>query len=131
MRHATHTTDKVPVFVKQYRYSPAHKEETEKQVNKLLKDQIIENSNSPYNSPLWIVPKKNDSKGNKRWRMVIDYRTLNEKTVGDAHPLPNIAEILDRLGGAKYFSTFDLASGFHQIEMDPKDKYKTAFTTTP
>ena len=129
LQHSIHTTDEVPVFVKQYRYPPAHKEETERQVNKLLKDRIIEDSTSPYNSPLWIVPKKNDSKGNKRWRMVIDYRSLNEKTVGDAHPLPNIAEILDRLGGAKYFSTFDLASGFHQIEMDPKDKHKTAFST--
>ena len=49
--------------------------------------------------------------------------------MGDAHPSPNIAEILDRLGGAKYFSTFDLASGFHHIEMDPKDKRQTTFST--
>ena len=120
LQQSIHTTDEVPVLVKQDRYPPAHKEKTERQVNKLLKDRIIEDSTSPYTSPLWIVSKKNDSKGNKRWRMVIDYRALNDKTVGDAHPLPNIAEILDRLGGAKYFSTFHLASGFHQIEMDAR-----------
>lgn len=61
--------------------------------------------------------------------MVIDYRSLNEKTLGDAYPLLNITDILDQLGGAQYFSVFDLASGFHQIEMNEKDKGKTAFTT--
>jgi len=61
--------------------------------------------------------------------MVIDYRTLNEKTIGDAYPLPNITDILDQLGNAKYFSVLDLASGFHQIPMDPKDAPKTAFST--
>ena len=87
-------------------------------------------SESPYNSPLWVVPKKPDSQGNKRWRMVIDYRQLNEKTVGDAYPLPNITDILDQLGGSKYFSTLDVASGFHQILMDPASRPKTAFSTS-
>ena len=71
-------------------------------------------SNSPYDSPVWVIPKKLDLHGNKKWRMVIDYRKLNEKTVGDAYPLTNITDILDELGGAKYFSVLDLASGFHQ-----------------
>jgi len=61
--------------------------------------------------------------------MVIDYRTLNEKTIGDAYPLPNITEILDQLGSAKYFSVFDLTSGFHQIPMHESDAPKTAFST--
>ena len=63
------------------------------------------------------------------WRMVIDFRDLNKKTIPDAYPLPNINEILDQLGGAKYFSVFDLASGFHQIPMKPEDAPKTAFST--
>jgi hypothetical protein len=98
-------------------------------VNELLEQEIIKPSKSPYNTPVWIVPKKADSKGNKRWRMVLDFRELNEKTVGDAYPLPNITEILDQLGGAKYFSVLDLASGFHQIRMHPSDSHKTAFST--
>lgn len=60
---------------------------------------------------------------------MIDYRKLNDITVGDAHPLPNIDDILDQLGQAKYFSTLDLASGFHQISMEEKDKPKTSFST--
>jgi len=52
-----------------------------------------------------------------------------KKTIGDAYPLPNITDILDQLGNAKYFSVLDLVSGFHQIPKDPKDASKTAFST--
>jgi len=41
--------------------------------------------------------------------------------------LPNIVDILDQLGSAKYFSVFDLTSGFHQILMDKNDKHKTPY----
>lgn len=50
-------------------------------------------------------------------------------TVGDAYPLPNITEILDLLGSSKFFSTLDLANGFHQIEVGQLDREKTAFST--
>lgn len=129
VQHRIPTVDDVPVFIKPYRYSPAQKEEIASQVKKLLDKQIIQPSKSPYNSPLVIVPKKADSKGNKQWRMVVDYRSLNSKTIGDAHPLPNITEILDRLGGAQYFTVIDLASGFHQVEVAPEDRHKTSFST--
>lgn len=61
--------------------------------------------------------------------MVIYYRELNEKTVGDANPLPSITFILDQLEGARYYTTLDLASVFHQIEIDPADRHKTVFST--
>ncbi|XP_026830969.1 uncharacterized protein LOC113563505, partial [Ooceraea biroi] len=128
-QHSIPTITEVPIHQKQYRFSPFHKDEINRQVDALLADGIIEHSTSPYNSPVWIVPKKSDSSGNKRWRMVIDFRHLNEKTIGDAYPLPNITDILDQLGNAKYFTVLDLASGFHQIPMNPKDACKTAFST--
>lgn len=128
-QHFIPTINNIPVHMKQYRFPPVHRDEVETQVSELLRNDIIEQSNSPYNSPLWIVPKKSDSAGNKKWRMVIDYRLLNEKTIGDAYPLPNITDILDQLGSAKYFSVLDLASGFHQIPMAPEDAPKTAFST--
>ncbi|KAL6440856.1 hypothetical protein ACFW04_003346 [Cataglyphis niger] len=129
IKHKIVTSDEQPINTKQYRFPPIHKEEIDKQIKELLDNDVIKPSESPYNSPLWIVPKKADSKGNKRWRMVIDYRALNEKTIGDAYPLPNITEILDQLGSAKYFSVFDLASGFHQIPMHESHAGKTAFST--
>ena len=61
--------------------------------------------------------------------MVLDFSKLNEKTIGGSYPLTNINDILDYLGSAKYFSVFDLDTGFHHIKMDPKDSHKTAFST--
>lgn len=126
--HQITTTDEIPINIKNYRHPNALQGEIRKQVNELLAGGIVQESNSPYNSPLWIVPKKPDAQGNKRWRMVIDYRALNKKTVADAYPLPNITDIIDKLGGAKYFSVLDLASGFHQIPMDSRSRAKTAFS---
>lgn len=123
------TTDELPIHVKSYRLPDIHKKEVEKQIEKMLDQGIIKPSSSPYSSPLWVVPKKMDSSGEKKWRIVIDYRKLNEKTIGDAYPLPNIEDILDQLGHSVYFTTLDLCSGFHQIPMDPKHSPKTAFTT--
>ena len=61
--------------------------------------------------------------------MFLDFRKLNQKRIGDSYPLPNINDILDSLGSARYFSVFDLATGFHYIKIDLKDSYKTAFST--
>uniref|UniRef100_A0AAG5DT40 RNA-directed DNA polymerase n=1 Tax=Anopheles atroparvus TaxID=41427 RepID=A0AAG5DT40_ANOAO len=96
----------------------------------LLDNGIIAHSTSPYSSPVWVVPKKTDASGKRKIRVVIDYRKLNEKTIEDKYPIPQIEEILDNLGKSSYFTTLDLKSGFHQIEMDPKDRMKTAFSTT-
>lgn len=127
--HKINTTDDQPIHVRQYRFPPILKDEITKQVDKLLKDGIIKHSHSPYNTPTWCVPKKSGPSGEKKWRMVLDFRKLNEKTIGDSYPLPNIVDIFDQLGQAKYFSTFDLASGFHQILLDKQDTHKTAFST--
>jgi len=103
--------------------------EVDKQVKKLLQEGIIEESNSPRNSPVVVVPKKRDASGQQKFRLVVDYRKLNEKTIGNAYPLRDITEILDQLGQAKYFSCLDLAMGYHQIDMNPSDVDKTAFST--
>ena len=129
IKHKINTLDNEPVKRSNYRYPVVHKEVIAGETAKLKDYDAISPSNSAYNSPVWVVPKKPDSQGNKKWRMVIDYRALNEKTVGDAYPLPNITDILDQLGGAQYFTVLDLASGFHQIEIDPADRHKTAFST--
>lgn len=95
----------------------------------MLENDIIEVSESPYNSPLWVVPKRPDAQGRKQWNLVIDYRALNEKTVANSYPMKNITEILEQLGNYKYFSTLDLKSGFTQIAKDPLNSDKTPFST--
>jgi hypothetical protein len=76
-----------------------------------------------------VVPKRIDASGQQKFRLVVDYRKLNEKSVKNAYPLPDITEILDQLGQAKYLSCLDLAMGYHQIYMDPSYIDKTAFST--
>lgn len=129
VKHSIYTKDDLPVYQKSYRYPHCHKEEVSNQIQKMLREGIIRPSNSPWNSPVWVVPKKLDATGQQKWRIVIDYRKLNTKTVDDKFPIPNITDILDKLGRSTYFTTLDLASGFHQIEMNEKDIPKTAFST--
>lgn len=91
----------VPLInVKSYRFPEIHKE-IYSQINKMLDQQIIKPSKSPWFSSIWIVSKKEDSSGKKKWRIVIDYRKLNDITIGENYPIPQINEILDQLGQTK------------------------------
>lgn len=128
VKHKIRTVDEEPVYSKSYRYPYHLKTEIQSQIQKLLDNKIIRPSISPYSSPVWIVPKKLDASGKRKWRLVIDYRKLNEKTIEDKYPLPRIEEILDNLGKCVYFTTLDLAQGFHQIEMSAESIEKTAFS---
>ena len=62
-------------------------------------------------------------------RICVDYRRVNEQTVKDSHPLPNITATLDELAGARWFSSFDLVSVYYQIEVLPEDQEITAFAS--
>lgn len=128
IKHKIELSNPKPIVTKSYRYPHVHKEEVKSQVSKMLQQGIIQPSTSPFSSPVWVVPKKLDASGKQKWRIVIDYRKLNEVTVDDKYPLPNISDLLDQLGKCQYFTTLDLASGFHQIEIDKKDIEKTAFS---
>lgn len=121
-------TDNIPVYVKNYRLPQSQKSEIKNQVNGLLKDNLIELSQSSYNSPLIVVPKKS-SDGTKQYRMCVDYRLLNRKTIPDKFPLPRIDDILDNLGNSAYFSLADLQSGYHQIPLGENSRPMTAFST--
>lgn len=129
IKHEIVTKTDRPIYTKTYRYPKIHEQEIERQIDDMLRQGIITESSSPYNSPLWIVPKKEDNSGIKKWRIVIDYRNLNDNTIADKYPIPNIESILDKLGRAQYFSTIDLAKGFHQIAVKPEHRHKTAFST--
>lgn len=129
IKHKIVTKHENPIYVKSYRYPQVHKAEVNKQIKEMLAQNIIKHSHSPYSAPLWVVPKKMDASGETKWRIVIDYRKLNDVTVDDPFPIPNMDEILDKLGRCHYFSTLDLAKGFHQVEIDETSQAKTAFST--
>lgn len=118
-----------PIWTKQYPYPLSASEFINKEISKLLKDNIIRPSKSPYSSPVWVVPKKGfNEDGTPKSRLVIDFKKLNEHTISDKYPIPDTNVILSNLGKSKYFSTIDLESGFHQILMKESDIQKTSFS---
>lgn len=84
-------------------------------------------SRSPYHAPVWIAAKKSVASGEKKYRIVLDYRKINSVTISDKYPIPEIGEIITQLGDKKYFSVLDLNNRFHQIPLKNEDIEKTAF----
>jgi hypothetical protein len=115
--------------LRNYRIQEHHQKAVETQIQKMLEDDIIRPSQSPWNFPILIVPKKLESSGKREWRICVDFCKLNDITVGDSFPLPNIQDILDKLGRARYFSALDCASGYWQVPLAEEDRAKTAFRT--
>lgn len=87
IKHQIRTVDNIPIHTKSYKYPKIFEDEVQKQVRKMLEDGIIRESISPYTSPVWVVPKKVDASGKRKFRLVIDYRKLNEKTINDKYTL--------------------------------------------
>lgn len=122
--HHINTGDARPIRRRPYRVSQTERGVIQREVDEMLKRDVIEPSSSPWASPIVLVKKKDGS-----WRFCVDYRHLNKITKKDVYPLPRIDDALDCLHGASYFSSIDLRSGYWQIAVDDKDREKTAFVT--
>ena len=122
--HSIDTGDARPIRQPPRKVPLAFADEEKKVIQQMEENGIIRKSNSPWASPLCLVRKKNG-----KVRPCVDYRRLNAITKQDAFPLPRTQDLLDAVAGAKYFSTFDLTAGYHQVPMDPDDIQKTAFVT--
>lgn len=105
-------------------YTPQHKDEIEKQVTEMWSSGIIQESTSPFASPVLLVKKKDGE-----WRLCVDYKRLNAHTVKNSYPMPIIDEITDELSGVAIFSKLDHCLGYHQIRIKEGDGPKTAFQT--
>ena len=107
-----------------YRMNATQLAELKKQLQELEECGFIRPSNSPYGAPVIFVAKKDGT-----MRLCMDYRALNKITIKSKYPIPVIADLLDQLQGAQYFSRIDLRSGYHQIRIAEEDIEKTAFCT--
>ncbi|CAF4185326.1 unnamed protein product, partial [Adineta steineri] len=106
--HEIKTLDHPPSSSRPYRSTPDKEEEMYKIVQDLLHNGLIRKSYSPYAAPALLVAKHDGS-----WRMVVDFKKLNNLTIKDNHPLPNMEQTIRRLdGGYKFFSKLDMKSGF-------------------
>jgi len=126
IRGEINTVNDRAIYSKQYPYALSASDFVNSEISRMLKEEIIRPSRSPYNSPVLVVPKKGfNEDGTPKLRLVIDYKKLNENTIPDRYPMQDPSVILSNLGKAKYFSTIDLESGFHQILMNEPDIQKT------
>ena len=106
-----------------YRIPHAKEIKLEEKMKEMQEQGIIKRSKSSYNSPLICVKKPNGD-----IRPCIDYRELNKIIEPISFPIPRIDDLINSLDKAKIISSLDLASAYHQCEIEPRDTHKTAFT---
>lgn len=124
LKHTIDTGDSPPIK-KRYRRTPLAFEKEEKaHLKKMLEIGVITSSNSDWSFPPVLIRKKD---GSLRW--CLDYRDLNYVTRKDCFGIPNISECTDFLSDLKYLSSVDMVAGYWQIEIEEKDRHKTAFST--
>ena len=114
-----------PVKQRAYAITGERRAAWEKLINQLLEDGKIEPGYGPWSSPSFPVPKKLPG----TWRLVVDFRALNEATETDAHPLPRIEEVLQRQGRFRIWSLVDMKDGYHQIPLKKEHRNLTCMST--
>ncbi len=116
------TEGKGPVRQAPYSVPLGIREKVAEELRELEQQGIIERSESHWASPLVPVRKPGG-----RVRLCVDYRRLNEITVKEPYFIPSLDEMVELVGGGKVLSKIDLSKGFHQVEVKPEDRDKTAF----
>ncbi|KAI5707546.1 hypothetical protein M8J77_004691 [Diaphorina citri] len=113
-----------PIYVKPYKVSYQKEEIIATQIQEMLDHRIIEESVSPYNSPIVVVTKEG-----KEPRFCIDFRKINENSYDEDCQTLNIKDLINKIGDKKVFSSLDLRKGYWQVELDEDSKQYTAFSS--
>ena len=121
VQHEIDTGIEKPIACPCRRVPMALEDKVEKMVHELASKGIIQPSESAWNAPLVIVPKKNGD-----IRLTVDYRKLNSITKRPIFPIPDTRHLLDTLHGSAYFTTLDLSSGYYNVPMAEKDIEKNS-----
>ena len=124
IEHDVDVGDSAPIKQHPYRVSPMKKELLDKEVQYMLKNDIIEESQSNWSSPCILVPKHDGG-----FRFCTDFRKVNDKTKSDTFPIPRIADCIDQIGNAKFVSTFDMLKGYWQVPLTQRAREISAFVT--
>ncbi len=123
VQHFIRTTGP-PIRGKARRLPPVKLTFTKAEFKSMLEMGVIRRSNSPWASPLHVVPKADGS-----FRPCGDYRRLNDVTTPDRYPVPHIQDFSANLAGKKKFSKVDLVRAYNQVPMGQEDIPKTAIIT--
>lgn len=120
----------LPINQRQFRIPEHYRYEVDRQIYEMEQKGIISRCDSPWNSPIFLVPKKPNDRVEKQYRLVIDYREVNKVIEPTSFPMPRIDEILDKMDGKKYFTTLDVEGAYHQVALEQKSRQYTAFSTS-
>ena len=125
IQHEIHLKNNDPIYVKQFKIPDTHREYLEDQVKEWLKMGIVQPTRSRYNSPMFLVNKKDGG-----FRVVQDFRALNNNSHLDKYSMKDVSECIGEIGRSHstLFSTLDLTSGFWQMTLHPDSRSFTAFT---
>ena len=124
VEHTIDTAESSPISQTPRRVPFALRDEISRMVQEMLGEGVIQESASPWASPVVLVRKKDGT-----LRFCVNYRRLNAVTRKDTFPLPRIDDLLDQLKGKKIFSTLDAKRGYWQIKVQEESVAKTAFVT--
>ena len=122
--HDIKLTDSKPVFNKQFPLSEHSIRFLREHIKEMVRIGILENSQSQWNSCCFVVPKPSGG-----YRMVIDLRSVNAKTIPAIHNGATVDEIIKRLANIRLrmVSSCDILKGFWQVPLDPKSREFTSF----
>ena len=124
IQHTIHLLNQIPIMQECHPMDQWDQNWLKKELDELLEKDIIRELMSPWATPIVIVGKKDES-----WRMCLDFRKTNKVTKKNQYPIPQQTEIFASFEGAGWFTSLDLASGYWQVEIDPKSWEVTAFIT--
>lgn len=117
------------IYRKPYKCNIIDQQEIESQISKLIEAGLIEESSSPFASPVTLAKKKYADGSIKKDRLCIDYSALNKIVVPDSQPFPLIEDLIVKARDCQWFSVLDINSAFWSVPLREKDRYKTAFVT--
>ena len=124
IKHDVDVGNARPIKQHHYRVGPDKRDILSKEIKDMLENDIIEPSYSPWSSPCILVPKADGT-----WRLVTDYRKVNELTKTDSFPISRIDDCIDQIGQSKYVTKLDCMRGYWQIELTDRAKEISAFAT--
>ena len=120
-----HDKDVRPLCEKVYKLSPAESKAVAEIIQDMLKKGVIRPSDSPWGTPVFVVPKASGG-----YRLCADYRVLNKMVIQQSYALPATDQLLDQMREAKYFTLSDLTWGYHQLRYE-KDSIPATAIRTP
>ena len=123
--HQIDTDDSPPIRCSPYKVPQRLESEVNKEIDKMLELGIIRPSNSPWASPVVVIPNPD-----RTMRFCVDYRKLNSVTKMDAYPIPSKERMIEKVASVKFITMLDMTNGYWQVPLEKTTIEKSAFITS-